>query len=403
MSSLRKGYLRLAMQSIRVSRIRSSLTMLGIVVSVAAVIVVVAIGQGVKQQIGNQAARYGKDVVLVEPSEGMNAFVGSGMPGGTATLLGTNDLDAVRRVDGVSVAVPVASLTGQVKADYAINKPLVIATTPQFGDILKQKIDYGGFFTSNDSDKTAVLGADVAQKLFSDNAPLGQHFTFRGESFVVAGVFEKFTAMPFSLEANYNQAVFIPYAAAQNMLGSALQINQIFVKTKAHANPAAVARSVNAAVTTARGGSEDTVALTADSKGTSSNETLHLLTLMTVGVAIIALLLGGVGIMNMMLVSVTERIHEIGLRKAIGATNHQIMRQFVTEAFAVSLVGSLVGTLAAFAAIGVLRLYTSLQPVVVWQAAVLAPLVAIAIGVFFGAIPALKASRMDPIEALRHE
>ena len=119
--------------------------------------------------------------------------------------------------------------------------------------------------------------------------------------------------------------------------------------------------------------------------------------------AVVALIVGGVGIMNMMLVSVTERIHEIGLRKAIGATNQQILRQFVTEAFALCVVGALLGLLVAFGAIGLLRLYTSLEPVVVWPVAIVAPIVAMLTGVFFGAIPALKAARMDPIEALRHE
>ncbi len=403
MSSLRKGYLHLAMQSIKTSRLRSFMTMLGIVISVASVIVVVAIGEGVQQQIGNQAARYGNDVLLVRPNQAGNELTGSGLPGGTGALLSASDLTVARTTPGVSEAVPLSAVSGQIHGDYSINDPLVIATTPQLNDVLNQKIDYGGFFNASDSDRTVVLGADMANRLFSDNAPLGQRLTFRGQSFIVSGVFKEFVAAPFSLEANYNQAIFIPYAAAQELLGSAPQINQMFVKTKSGANPTDVARALQTAITEAHGGANDIAVLPPGTKGSNSDQTLHLLTLMTVGVAIIALLLGGVGIMNMMLVSVAERIHEIGLRKAIGATDRQIMRQFVTEAFAISTVGSLIGLLVAFTTVGVLRLYTSLQPVVVWQVAVLAPLIAIAAGVFFGAIPAVKAARMDPIEALRHE
>lgn len=403
MSSLRKGYLQLAMQSLRSSRTRSFMTMLGIVISVMAVIVVIAIGEGVKQQVGNQAARYGHDVLLVRPAQTGNELTGTGLPGGTGALLNATDLDVIRRTPGVSIAVPISAVSGQVQGDYKINNPLVIASTPQLEVILNQKIDYGGFFTSGDSDRTAVLGANVARELFSDNAPLGQQFIFRGQTFLVSGVFKEFAAAPFSLEANYNQAIFIPYAAAQNLLGFAPQINQIFVKTKAQTNVAEVARSVQAAITDAHGGTNDSVVLPPGAKGVSSDETLRLLTLMTIGVALIALILGGVSIMNMMLVSVTERIHEIGLRKAIGATNHQIMRQFVTEAAAISAVGSFVGLLGSLGLIGLLRLYTGLQPVIVWQVAILTPLIALATGIFFGSIPALKASRMDPIEALRHE
>lgn len=368
-----------------------------------AVTSVVAIGEGVKQQVGNQAARYGNDVLLVRPAQTGTELAGTGLPGGTGALLNATDLDVIRRTPGVSIAVPLSAISGSVRGDYTINNPLVIASTPQLDTVLNQKIDYGGFFTASDNDRTAVLGANMARKLFSDNAPLGQRFTFRGKTFMVSGVFKEFAAAPFSLEANYNQAIFIPYAAAQNLLGVAPQINQIFVKTKAHANVMDVTRAVQVAITDAHGGANDTVVLPPGAKGVGSDETLHLITLMTIGVSLIALVLGGVGIMNMMLVSVTERIHEIGLRKAIGATNSQIMRQFVTEAAAISAVGSFIGLLGSFSVIGMLDFYTSLHPVIVWPVALLTPLVAFTIGVFFGSIPALKASRMDPIEALRHE
>ena len=115
------------------------------------------------------------------------------------------------------------------------------------------------------------------------------------------------------------------------------------------------------------------------------------------------MVVGGVGIMDVMLVSVTERMHEVGIRKAIGATNQQIMRQFVAEAFVLSAIGAVLGVLFSAAGVGLLRAYTSVQAVLVWQVMIVVPLIAIAIGVFFGSMPALKAARKDPIEALRHE
>ena len=401
--SVRKGYLTLAIQSLRAARTRSFMTMLGIVIGVVSVIVIVSISEGVKQQIGNQAARYGRDVLLVRPNEASSSFTGSGLPGGAGTLLSSADVEKVRATAGVLQAVPISSVRGSVAGDFTLENPLVLATSPELGRILNQKILYGGFFAPEDGEHTAVLGATVARQLFQDAAPLGQKFTFRNQEFMVAGVFKEFMAAPFSLEANYNEAIFVPLTSAQAILGTPPPIQQIFVKVQPQVDATATARAIENTLREAHGGSTDAVALAPGAKGSASDQTLRLLTLMTVGVATVALVVGGVGIMNMMLVSVTERIHEIGLRKAIGATNRQILRQFVTEAFALCVVGALLGVILSFITIGLLRLYTSLQPVFVWQVVVLAPLVALATGVFFGSIPALKAARMDPIEALRHE
>ncbi len=403
MTSIRKGYLRLAMQSLRVSRTRSFMTMLGIVIGVISVVLIAAIGEGVKQQIGDQTARYGRDVLIVRPAQPGSVLDGGGLPGGVSALLSPADSETVRQVPGVATTVSISAVTGSVTADSTIDNPLVIAASYDLDKILNQKIEFGGFFTPADGDHAVVLGSDVANRLFRDAAPLGQKLTFRGKEFMVAGVFKPFIAAPFSLEANYNEAVFIPTLAAQNLLGAAPQINQIFLRAKPGVSTAALAKTVQAKLTAAHGGAHDTVVLTPGAKGTGSDRTLRLLTLMTIGMALVALLVGGVGIMNMMLVSVTERIHEIGLRKAIGATNQQILRQFVTEALVLCLIGAVIGLVGSLVAVSLLRLYTSLQPVIVWWVALVVPLISLVIGVFFGAIPALKAARMDPIEALRHE
>lgn len=403
MSSLRKGYLRLAMQSIRASRVRSFMTMLGIVISVMAVVVVVGLSEGLRQQVGDQAARYGDNVLLVRPKQQASVFNGTGLPGGSSVLLTQRDLDAVRNTDGVSLAVPMSSIDGDIEGDARVSNAIVIATTPELIDVINQEIDYGGFLSSSDGDRVAVLGADISHELFDDNAPLGQRFTFRGQSYLVVGVFKEFVASPFSLDADYNRAVFIPFTSAQKLLGASPQINQLFVTTKEGADVAAVANSVQAAVTATHGGSEDTTVIVPGQAATNSDPMLELLALMTIAVALVALIVGGVGIMNMMLVSVTERIHEIGLRKAIGATNRQILRQFMTEAFAISVIGSIVGLIGAGIVIAILRLYTTLQPVIVWESVLVAVGVSMMTGILFGSIPALKAARMDPIQALRHE
>ncbi|QQS18080.1 ABC transporter permease [Candidatus Saccharibacteria bacterium] len=399
MISIRKGYLGLAMQSLRASRTRSFMTMLGIVIGVMSVILVVGIGQGVKEQIANQSARYGKDVLIVRPDASA-----SPLGGVTSTaLLEPADADTLRRSPKVQQVIPLSTMRGAMKGDHTVTNPLILATTPELGDILHQKLEFGGFFTPADGEKVAVLGKSAAAQLFDDTAPLGQRFSYRGQEFVVSGIFRSFTAAPFSLEANYNEAVFIPYAAAQSLLGSAPRMNQLFVQAKPGVDLKTLAPELQKAISDVHGGTDDVLVLAPGSKKGVAEPTLNLLKLMTMCMAVVALVVGGVGIMNMMLVSVTERIHEIGLRKAIGATNKQILRQFITEAFALCFVGALVGVLLSLAAVGALKAYTSLSPVLVWPVVLAAPLVALATGVLFGAIPALKAARMDPIEALRHE
>lgn len=220
---------------------------------------------------------------------------------------------------------------------------------------------------------------------------------------MVAGVFKTFSAPPFSLEANFNDAIFVSYATAENALGAPPAIYQIMAKTKPNADTQKVSNAILNRVAEKHGGTRDAVVTGVGLRAGGADRTIRMLTLMTAGAALIAFLVGGVGIMNVMLLSVTERIHEVGLRKAIGATDRQILNQFVAEAFVLSVVGAVMGIVLSFCLVLGLRLYTSLQPALVWQAFVLVPIVAVATGVLFGSFPALQAARKDPIEALRHE
>lgn len=403
MTTLRKGNIRLALQSLGSNKGRSFLTMLGIIIGVAAVIVVVSIGEGVKQQVSHQTARFGRDVLVVRASANRHTPAVGGLIVGGARSLSSSDIETVRGTDNVSQVVPLGTAIGTIQADRTIDDPLVIATTADFITVAKHPIEYGGFFDAEPDSRTAVLGASLAQKLFDDNAPLGQSFTYRGEKFMVAGVFKRFATPPLSVEADYNEAVFIPYSSARSLLGADPETYQILAKVKPGASVGAVAKAVEDRLVVAHGGTHDTAVESVETVHSASDDTLQLLTLMTVGVALIAFLVGGIGIMNVMLVSVTERTQEVGLRKAIGATNQQILRQFVTEALVLSVIGAVIGVVLALIVVGLMRLYTTLQPVPVWPIVALVPLVAIATGVLFGTFPAAKAAAKDPIEALRHQ
>lgn len=404
MSTLRKGNLKLAMASLGASKGRSLLTMLGIIIGVMSVIVVVGITQGVKEQIQTQDARYGKNVIAIRPAgSGVNLLVGGSVPNGANTMLTNKDVELTAKAPGVKSVTMMSAISGSAEGDMTVESPLVIATNDAMPTIIAQPIQQGGFFDENTSLPTVVLGPHIAQRLFIDNVPLGQTLTFRGQQFVVAGIFKEFAAPPFSLEANFNDAMFIPYKTAESLLGTAPGIYQILAKTVPDANVQATSEQILHKLTAAHGGAHDVSVNGNGLDAGASSDTLELLTLMTVGVALIAFVVGGVGIMNVMLVSVTERIHEIGLRKAIGATHRQILSQFVMEAFVLSFVGAAVGVLCALAGIGLLRAYTTLDPIIVWQVLVLAPLAAIIVGIIFGTAPAVQAARKDPIEALRHE
>jgi len=398
--AFRKGNIRLAVHTLGAAKARSFLTMLGVIIGVASVITIIGIGEGVKQQIAQQSAHYGKDVLVVRPNSTRDSLSGSGL-GSLNRTLSNKDIEIVRKQTAVSEAAPLAVISGSIKADHELNDPLIIATSSDFSNLIRHDVAYGAFFDAEEDSKTAVLGSAAARKLFDDNVPLGQSFTLRGQQFIVAGLFKTFSGSPFSLEANLNEAVFIPYSTARTLTGSDPGTYQVLARVKGDAKTTDVARSLHSHLVAAHGGANDVVVDSVGAQNGTSDSTLRLLTMMTIGVAAIAFLVGGIGIMNVMLVSVAERIQEVGLRKAIGASNRQILDQFITEAYVLSGIGAGLGVLVALAVTGFLRLFTSLQPAIVWQAVIITPIVAVFTGVLFGTFPAAKAARRDPIDALR--
>jgi ABC-type antimicrobial peptide transport system permease subunit len=404
----------MALSSVRGAKWRSMLTMTGVIVGIIAVVTVVGIGEGVKRQVSQQLTNFGQDLVTVRPGKpakdmSVTAATQTDTVFGMGTTLGlsANDVDVVRKSGEAKAVAPLGTVPGVVQVgDQAFANTPVIATSPDLPVVLNQKIEFGDFWNDGNDEGTtytAVIGKNVAANLFEENVPLGRTFMFRGQSFVVRGVLADFSNVPFSPTASFDNAIFLPYRTAAAMTNNNAALYAILVKPVDSRHVDDTVKGVSQHLRDAHGGQKDVAVLGPNQTADSGNGVVKLLTTWIIAVAAISLFIGGVGIMNIMLLTVTERMHEIGVRKAIGATNHQILAQFITEAAVLSVMGGIIGIVLSLAVTGVLYVYTDLKPVISWQAIVIATGVSLTIGVLFGAIPAVKAARKDPIEALRHE
>lgn len=409
--SLVRGNVKITIESLRATKWRSLLTMLGIIIGIVSVVTVVGIGEGVKREVAAQINQFGKDLITirpgkVSPGDRMLTTNTDALLGFTNTnALTEHDLKTVKQTKHVAIAAPLSVVPGTVAVDgRKVKNSLVLATNQDLPEALNQEVRYGEFFKDDGGRANgAVIGRDVAYTLFKDYVPLGKTFTFRGHAFIVRGMFEEFKGTPLSPTSNFNNAIFIPYQLAEKLTGNSTQMYSILAKPDTERNVEPAITAINKSLNKAHGGEQDFTVLDQEESLEASSNVLSLLTTMIAAVAAISLLVGGVGIMNIMLASVTERMHEIGVRKAIGATNRQILNQFILESAVLSVVGGVVGVIVSLVAVGTMRAYTSLEPVVSWEAIGIAVGASLVIGVVFGTAPAVKAARKDPIEALRHE
>lgn len=407
--SFTRGDIKTAWSIIRQNRGRSVMTIVGIVVAVVAVILILGVGEGVKQAVKGQVNKLGKDLIMVRPGtshDGLSGGLGSLTRPNVVAGLDQRDLQAVAAAPGVKAAVPLSTIDGVVAIDGHNSNfhGSVIATNDQFANVLRQKVRYGGFLGNDDgSDGRVVLGWNVAVSLFGEQAPLGHNLSFRGRDFVVSGVMAQFDSNPLLGDADFNNAIFIKYDVAQQITDNHAAIYEILAQASDSTTVGRTADNIQRQLRVVHGGQQDFTVLRQGQSLQATNSILSLLTGFIFGAAAITLVIGGIGIMNIMLVSVTERMHEIGIRKAVGATNRQILQQFLLESVVLSAFGGIIGFVLGVVIILLVDVYGSFHPVIPWAAGVATVFIAIAVGAIFGTFPALKAARKDPIEALRNE
>lgn len=379
-----------AIGGIRANKPRSFLTMLGIIIGVAVVIVMVAIGEGARIQVSQQIEVMGTNMLIVNltaPSQ--------------TRLYTFKDLDYLRELSlGITGVAPSLSGGRPFKFGDRTTNSTVDGTTSDFAAIRNVKLRFGRFFSEQevrDREQVAVIGSRVAETLFGSSNPVGQIIKTRNQPLRVIGVLETDQAMMYS---NDNR-VFVPITALSRMTG-VTRFRFFYVGTKSIEAVAEAQEALERAIVARFGRLQAEITSQDQAISTVSSVTGTLTTLLST-IAAISLIVGGIGIMNIMLVSVTERTREIGIRKAIGAKQRDILVQFLIEATVLSVVGGVLGVLLGWGVSVGIAAFAGWPPVIPSMAIVVAVTFSAAVGLFFGMYPANKAAKLDPIQALRYE
>ena len=403
--------LRTGLHAIRAHRLRSGLTMLGIMIGIAAVILTVGLGEGASAQIRDQISSLGTNLLIITPGSATSSGGVNG-PLGSATSLTAADADALASkiaAPDIAAVAPTSQTEQTLTAGTANWTTSVVGTTPGWLQARARTLAEGRFLTAADDTDVAavtVLGPTSASKLFGASDPLGQTVNINGVPLEVVGVLT--SAGSSSSATNEDDQALVPLSTMEQQIGggSRTSVDTIYVEATSQATLSAADQEANTLLLNLHGVSAANADFTINSQQSllstagSVNKTL---TILLAGIAAISLLVGGIGVMNIMLVSVTERKREIGLRKALGATPRVIRRQFLVEASLLGLTGGVLGAAAGLAGAVVLPHLISNDIAISPAAMAGSIIVAVVIGLVFGVYPASRAARLAPIDALRTE
>ncbi|MDQ1735752.1 MAG: putative transport system permease protein [Pseudonocardiales bacterium] len=401
---------RTAGEAIRSHRMRSILTMLGILIGIAAVILTVGLGKGAQQQVRDEINKLGSNLLIVSPGSTTTSGIRGGR--GSASTLTMSDavtLSNAAVAPDIKQVAPVASSSLSVVAGNTNWTTNVVGTTVDWLTVRARNVAQGRFITQDDVDQgrqVMVIGSTVSSELFGQRSPVGQTVTVSGNTFSIIGVLDTIGS---STTADEDDQVVIPqtsYASRISTSANRSSITTMYIEATSQSSLSAAYQEATNALTTSHGvtgTNRDFSISSQQSLLTTATSTDQTLTVLLAGVAGISLLVGGLGVMNIMLVSVTERIREIGLRKALGATPSAIRRQFLVEASSLGLSGGILGLTLGIVGAVVLPHFLN-QPVLISPfAAAGAVAVALVIGIVAGVYPASRAARLAPIDALRSE
>ena len=382
---------KMAFASIFSNKMRSFLTMLGIIIGVLAVTLLVSVVQGATGQVTSQIASMGSNLLTVSVTDTrVNLYI---------TM---DDLDALQGKEGVALTAPIVTTNAEVAGNGESQTASVQGVTPNYFSITDLNVQTGRLLGQTDIDNrtdVALIGTDLAETLFDTSDVVGQTMTIGERTFTIVGLLEEQGS---SLTGSQDERVLIPFTTAQRMTQNT-QITAFYASAESSDTVTQAQNALNRFMYAALGDEDSYTIYNQSALLEAMDEVLGTMSLLLGGIAGISLLVGGIGIMNIMLVSVTERTREIGIRKAIGAQRSDILIQFLIEAIVLSLLGGLIGLALGMMGAALLSAYMGMTIQVSLGIAAIAIGFSVLVGVVFGVYPAAKASRLHPIEALRYE
>lgn len=384
-----------ALRSLFANKLRSSLTMLGIIIGVAAVVIMISIGNSASAAVTNAVRSLGSNVVFVFAQNSASDY------------LRQQDITSIEKIPYIKTVVPELHSVLPVSYKTEIQRTTIVATSPDYESVRNSHPIYGRFINENDivsQNKVVVIGANIAENLFSGENPLGKVIKIQDIPFVIIGVLEKKGGSSFG---SADDLCIIPLSTAQQRLFGTDKIDILSIEVLNEGFVSIASDQINEILKKNHNISRDEDRfyniLTQQDILSATSSITNIMTILLAGIASVSLLVGGIGIMNIMLVSVTERTREIGIRKAVGAKKRDILIQFLIEALFLCITGGILGIVLGVTGSLIVASIGGWQPVVSINTILLGFLFSAAVGVFFGLYPAWKASNLNPIEALRYE
>lgn len=401
---------KVALDSLKATRGRTVLTMLGIIIGVASISLVLTLGDSIKHALAEQTKSLGKNIVVVRPGRNQkgilsekNIFHYSPLSQYATTTLTEQDLVKISQQPSVAAESPLMLINGNVSAKHRLGQGSILATNNDFATIMDFEVTDGQFLDGTTERDTVVVGKQLAVDLFGTDQAVGQQLDIRGRTHTVIGVL-KSNKGPVGLNGiDINRAAIISLDDGKTFNQGIAQIQQINVAITPKTDPKLAVSQLTKSLTKSHSGQQDFSVLAGGDAAAISNDFYTTITTVTAIIAAISLLVGGIGIMNIMLVGVAERTKEIGIRKSLGASNRHILWQFLIEALMISVSGGLIGVVVAYGLAAFVGLLIGFVPIISWSALLVGFGLSVVVGVIFGLAPALRAAHKDPIESLRQQ
>lgn len=408
MALLLKTHYRLARTAIKENRTRSFLTCLGIAIGVASIILILSLMGSISNLVKSEIGEIGSDLIVVRPSSTKDSLTNiveelTSANSFQKSNLSISDVSAISKVENVTAAAPIAISTNTVSSDKnTFDSVPILGTNLDFIKIEPLALRYGAFLSDQNEEKSVVLGHTLSLALFNTiNSTVGKTVTIMGEKFMVVGVLDEIDKSINLDNIDFDNALIMDAESLDKITGST-QIQQINVKATNTDSLAKISDDIKSALINQKLGDKNFTVSYGDQITHPASSLFSIISGMLTLVAGISLIVGGIGVMNIMLVSVAERNQEIGIRKAVGASSRNILMQFLFEALILSILGGIFGLALGYILAFLLSIITPFAPYVSWEIFAITLLTTIVVGIVFGIYPALKAASKNPIDSLKH-